>query len=95
VNLDPVSILRDGWELDQVFAQLGPLVRHVRGRDAVAGADKRTKPAAIGRGDTKWDHLLANLEAADFHGWITLDPGDLNDRPAAALAGLKYLRLHE
>jgi hypothetical protein len=95
VNLDPVSVLRDSWELDQVFARLGPLVRHVRGRDAVAGADKRTKPASIGRGDTKWDHLLANLEAADFHGWITLDPGDLPDRPTAAIAGLKYLRLHE
>jgi sugar phosphate isomerase/epimerase len=95
VNLDPVSILRDSWDLDQVFVQLGPLVHHVRGRDAVAGADKRTKAASIGRGDTPWDHLLANLEAADFHGWITLDPGDLPDRPAAAVSGLKYLRLHE
>ncbi len=95
VNFDPVSALRDDWELDEIFAQLGPLVRHVRARDAVAGFDKRTKPASIGRGDTKWDHLLANLEAADFHGWFTLDPGDLPDRPAAALSGLKYLKLHD
>jgi sugar phosphate isomerase/epimerase len=95
INLDPVSILRDSWEMDHVFAELGPLIHHVRGRDAVAGADKRTKPASIGRGDTRWDHLLGNLEAADFHGWITLDPVDLPDRPAAAISGLKYLRLHE
>jgi sugar phosphate isomerase/epimerase len=95
INLDPVSVLRDQWNLDEVFAQLGPLIRHVRGRDAVAGADKRTKPTTIGRGDTKWDRLLANLESADYQGWLSFDPGDLNDRPAAAIAGLKYLRLHE
>jgi sugar phosphate isomerase/epimerase len=95
VNLDPAAVLRDSWNLDEVFAQLGPLIRHVRARDAVAGADRRTKPASVGRGDTKWDHLLSNLEGADYHGWMTFDPNDLPDRPAAAVAGLKYLLMHE
>jgi len=95
INLDPAAILRDKWDLDEVFARLGPLVRHVRARDAVAGTDKRTKSASVGRGDTKWDHLLSNLEGADYHGWITFDPNDLPDRPAAAIAGLKYLKMHE
>ena len=89
VDLDPVSVLRDHWDLDQTFSAIGPLVRHVRGRDAVAGADRRTKPTPVGRGDTKWDHLLSNLDGADYHGWITVDPSDLPDRPAAATAGLK------
>src|SRR5581483_1802340 len=31
VDLDPVSILRDAWETDEVFSRLGPLVQHVRG----------------------------------------------------------------
>jgi hypothetical protein len=95
VNLDPVSLLRDEWPMDEVFSRLGPMVRHVRGREAVVGADKRTKPASIGRGDTKWDHLLDNLKHADYRGWITLDPTELADRRAAAVSGLKYLRLHE
>jgi hypothetical protein len=95
VNLDPVSILRDSFDMDEVFARLGPLIRHVRARDAVAGADKRTKPASVGRGDTKWDHLLSNLEGSGYNGWITFDPTELADRPAAAVAGLKYLKLHE
>ena len=95
VDLDPVSILRDAWDVDQTFSRLGHHVRHVRGRDAVAGADRRTKPAPIGRGDTKWDHLLADLDGADYQGWVTLDPSDLPDRTAAAGSGLKYLRLHE
>jgi sugar phosphate isomerase/epimerase len=95
VNLDPVSILRDNWDCDEVFVRLGPLIRHVRARDAVVGADKRTKPASVGRGDSKWDHLLSNLEGADYHSWITFDPTELADRPAAAIAGLKYLKMHE
>ena len=95
VDLDPVSVLRDAWDLDETFSAVGPLVRHVRGRDAVAGADRRTKPTVVGRGDTKWDHLLSNLDAADYRGWVTMDPSDLPDRPAAATAGLKYLKLHD
>jgi hypothetical protein len=95
VNLDPVSLLRDEWAMDEVFSRLGPSIRHVRGREAVAGADKRTKPASIGRGDTKWDHLLDNLKHLDYRGWISLDPTELADRRSAAVAGLKYLRLHE
>src|SRR5687768_2977594 len=38
VDLDPVGILRDDWDADEVFSRLGGLVRHVRGRDAVGGA---------------------------------------------------------
>jgi sugar phosphate isomerase/epimerase len=95
INLDPAAILRDKWDLDEVFVHLGPLVRHVRARDAVAGADRRTKPASVGRGDTKWDHLLSNLEGAAYHGWLTFDPNDLPDRIAAAISGLKYLQMHE
>ena len=95
INLDPVSVLRDAWDMDEVFSRLGPLIRHVRARDAVAGADRRTKPASVGRGDTKWDHLLSNLDASAYHSWITLDPMELPDRQAGAIAGLKYLQLHE
>jgi sugar phosphate isomerase/epimerase len=95
VNLDPAAVLRDRWDLDEVFVHVGHLIRHVRARDAVAGADRRTKPASVGRGDTKWDHLLSNLEGSNYHGWLTFDPTELADRPAAAIAGLKYLKMHE
>jgi sugar phosphate isomerase/epimerase len=94
VDLDPVAILRDAWHIDEIFSRLGPLIRHVRGRDAVRGADRRTKPATIGRGDTQWDQLLSNLDAAGYHGWITIDPMEIDGRPAAAVSGRKYLEMH-
>jgi sugar phosphate isomerase/epimerase len=91
IDLDPLAVLRDPWDLDEVFSALGPLVRHVRGRDAVAGADRRTRPAVVGAGSVSWDSLLSNLDEAGYRGWITLDPIDLTDRTSGAVAGLKHL----
>jgi sugar phosphate isomerase/epimerase len=91
VDLDPASMLGDEWRDDEIFSRLGPQVRHVRGHDASAGADHRTKPAIVGQGDTDWPLLLSHLDAAGYHGWITLDPFDLPDRAAAAGAGREWI----
>ena len=92
IDLDPVALTRDEWDLDQTFSELGPYVRHVRGRDAIIGAEHRTKPAAIGAGNVQWEQLLGNLHESNYRGWITLDPLELNDRAAGAETGLKFLR---
>jgi len=92
VDLDPAAILQDRWELDEIFSALGPEIRHVRTRDALRGTDHRTRPVVIGSGSTDWPALLAALDAAGFHGWLTIDPADLSDRPAAAAEGVAYLR---
>jgi sugar phosphate isomerase/epimerase len=92
IDLDPASLLRDEWDMDELFSRLGSQVRHVRARDAVAGVDHRTKPAVIGQGSVEWEVLLANLEQAGYQGWITIDPSDLTDRVAATRSGLKHLR---
>jgi sugar phosphate isomerase/epimerase len=92
VDLDPVGILRDDWTSDEIFSRLGPLIRHVRGRDANVGADKRTRPAVIGRGSTSWHELQTNLDAAGYRGWITIDPIESTNRRAAAAAGLAHLK---
>jgi sugar phosphate isomerase/epimerase len=92
VDLDPVAVLRDEWDRDAIFSAAGPLIRHVRARDAVVSPEKRTKPAVIGRGDTKWSQLLALLDEAGYSGFLTLDTLELPDRAAAAASGAKYLR---
>ena len=92
VDLDPVAVLQDAWDQDEAFSRLGALVRHVRGRDAVRGSDRRTRPAVVGNGDTEWEDFLADLDAAGYAGWITLDPLELSDRADAASAGLRHLR---
>jgi sugar phosphate isomerase/epimerase len=91
IDLDPAAMLRDQWDSDEVFSQLGAMIRHVRGRDALSGADYRTKPTATGQGNVNWPGLLASLDEAAFSGWITIDPIELPDRRAAANAGRQYL----
>jgi len=91
VDLDPAAMLSDQWSGDEFFSRLGTQVRHVRGHDASAGADHRTKPAVVGQGDTDWPLLLSQLDAAGYHGWITLDPFDLPDRTTAARTGLEWI----
>jgi sugar phosphate isomerase/epimerase len=92
VDLDPVAVLRDEWGVDEILSRLGNLVRHVRGRDAVAGTGGRARPAVVGAGSTDWGELLADLDAAGYGGWLTLDPVELTDRVAAAEAGLRHVR---
>ncbi|HEV8378206.1 MAG TPA: TIM barrel protein [Tepidisphaeraceae bacterium] len=91
VDLDPVALLRDAWPMDEIFSRLGGLIRHIRGRDAVRGADRRTRPAPIGHGSLNWGDFLANLNAAGYQGWLTIDSLELQDRATAARAGLEYL----
>jgi sugar phosphate isomerase/epimerase len=92
IDLDPVAILHDTWDIDEVFSQLGPLIRHVRGRDALSGTQGRTRAAVIGEGNVDWRPLLRNLDEAGFRGWISVDPTDFTDRLSAARTGLKHLR---
>jgi sugar phosphate isomerase/epimerase len=90
-DLDPVAVLRDSWDLDETFARFAGQISHVRARDAVRGSGGRTKPAVIGQGSIDWPHLRANLDAAGYHGWLTIDPTDLPDRLTATAAGVKQL----
>lgn len=92
IDLDPVAMLRDRWTSDEIFSRFGPLFRHVRGRDAVLGADRRTRPIEIGKGSVTWEELAASLDDAAYSGWFTIDPIELPDRRRAAAIGLAQLR---
>mgnify|MGYP003871543399 CR=1 FL=1 len=91
VDLDPVAVLRDAWDMDRVLSRLGTLVRHVRARDALAGADRRTRPAPIGMGSTDWRELLADLDDGGYRGWVTVDTTELADRAGSARSAVEYL----
>jgi len=91
VDFDPVAALQDDQSLDDIFTAIAPLIRHVRARDAVLGDQRRTRSAPLGQGSVDWPAVLSRLDEAGYSGWITIDPLELNDRPAAAAAGLQLL----
>jgi sugar phosphate isomerase/epimerase len=92
VDFDPTAVLRDAWDSDETFSQLGSLIRHVRARDAVVGADRRTKPVVVGAGSINWAKVYAYLNDAGYHGPVTVDPIQLPDRHRASVAAASFLR---
>jgi sugar phosphate isomerase/epimerase len=92
IDLDPVAMLKDEWSEEEIFSRVGTMIRHVRGRDAILGAGKRTKAAVVGKGSVDWAKLVAELDEAGYGGWITIDPVELPLRRAAAVAGLEGIR---
>ncbi len=92
IDLNPVSMLPDDWDADEIFSHLGALIHHVRGTDALLGTDRRTKPVFVGQGSVEWQALLARLDQSGYHRWLTIDPTELSDRPRAAGAALLYLQ---
>jgi len=91
LDFDPSLALRDDWALDEIFSRVGSWIRHVRARDAIAGTDRRTRPAVVGQGSVDWSAVLGNLDSADYRGWITVDPTDLVNRSAAAAEAKRFL----
>lgn len=92
VDLDPVAVLADTWDLDAIFSAIGPLIRHVRGRDGIKGVGGRVVPAEIGRGQTDWPTLLQNCHETDYDSFVTLDTIDLADRRHSAINGAAVIR---
>jgi sugar phosphate isomerase/epimerase len=92
VDLDPVAMLADEWNADEIFSRLGNLVRHVRVRDAIKGQGGRTQPAMVGKGNVNWEELAQRLDDAGYNGPLTVDPTDLTDRAAGAKAGVEVMR---
>jgi sugar phosphate isomerase/epimerase len=91
IDFDPAAIVAGGQEVGGALARAGQNLRHVRGRDAVRGEQGRSKPVVIGHGHADWSQLLTLLDEGAYGGWITIDPIELPDRRAAAVAGLKQL----
>lgn len=92
IDLDPVAVLRDEWDLEQTLASFTGRIGHLRVRDALKGTAGRTQPAAVGRGDTDFAALLRALDDAAYAGPLVIDPIDLRDRPTAAAAARGHLR---
>ncbi|HLY59138.1 MAG TPA: hypothetical protein VKV95_00080, partial [Terriglobia bacterium] len=91
VDLNPVSMLKDEWPMEEIFSRMGQIVRHVRARDAVLGAGIRTRPAVVGMGSVNWENVLTMLDDCGYREWITIDPLDLPDHRAGVIMAVRKL----
>ena len=92
IDLDPVAMLRDQWPFDDIFTTFANRILHVRARDALAGDNRRTRPAVIGSGHIQWPKFNQLLIDADFKSFLTIDPFELPNRIQGAETGLAVLK---
>jgi len=92
VDLDPVSVLRDRWDLERILDTIGTSIRHIRGRDAIRGSAGRTQPVTVGQGSTNWPQTLHLLDAGGYSGWVAVDTVELPDRVQAAQRAVNHLK---
>jgi len=92
IDLDPTCLQDDTRPADQIFTSVGPLIRHVRVRDALKGSTGRSKPAPIGKGNVPWQTFMQNLNDADYAGWLTVDATDQPTRPESAEKAITFLK---
>jgi sugar phosphate isomerase/epimerase len=92
IDLDPAGC---------VFAQLDPaatlrtlhsLVTHVQARDAVRDLEAGGKEVPLGRGETKWEELIATLADVHYPGWMTVRRTTGNDQIRDVANAVRYLK---
>ena len=70
---DVLHPTRMGESPAEVWATLGPWVRHVHFKDARRGPDGRWRAALLGEGEVPLQECLRVLRAAGYRGWLTLE----------------------
>lgn len=93
IDLDPTAMLADDEDRDALLSRIGPLIRHVKLKDAVRGAGNRVRAVPVGDGQVDWRRMLRDLDAAGYHGFLTVETGDLpHSGPPAVVAALERVR---
>jgi sugar phosphate isomerase/epimerase len=73
IDLDPLALLADEQDRDAILSRIASVIRHARARDGVRGAGNRVQPTEIGKGQVDFTRLRADLDAAGYDGFVSLD----------------------
>lgn len=92
INYDPAGLLMAGRDPVLLFRELYGSVHQIVVRDSIRDADSGGTEVPVGRGDVKWDEVLAMLDAADYHGWLVADRTTGDDQLDDVTRAVKYLK---
>ncbi len=92
VDLDPASCITTQLDPVAVLRTLPGFIHHVQGRDAVRDLEAGGREVALGRGETRWDELIATLADLRYPGWITARRTAGERMSQEVLNAVRYLR---
>jgi sugar phosphate isomerase/epimerase len=93
VDLDPASLIVNGFSPLDVVNALGPHLLHVHATDAVRDlARGRGTEVALGRGTADFPNLLGKLEEYNYRGYFTVGRRSADDPLVEMAAAIEYLK---
>ena len=92
VNYDPATFVMAGHNPAEALALLQELLKHVVVRDGLRDMDGSGLEVPVGRGEVEWEEVLALLDEAEYHHWLTVDRTQGDDRPGDIHRAMQYLR---
>jgi sugar phosphate isomerase/epimerase len=93
VNLDPANLLLHGFDPFESARALAGRIVHTHAKDArAATASRAAQEVPLGHGDIDWLQYLGMLEEVEYHGWLTIERENGEDRLADVTAGIAFLR---
>ncbi|MCC7420374.1 MAG: sugar phosphate isomerase/epimerase [Planctomycetaceae bacterium] len=92
VNFDPVPFLLSGEKPEAAFRVLHDRIGHLTVRDALQDIDGAGIEVPVGRGETRWDELLALAEESAYRGWWSIDRTQGDDRGGDVARALSYIQ---
>jgi sugar phosphate isomerase/epimerase len=93
VDLDPASLIVNGYSPPEAVEVLGPHTLHVHATDAVRDVSRgRGTEVALGRGTADFPNLLGKLEEYNYRGYFTVGRRSADDPLVELAAAIEYLK---
>jgi L-ribulose-5-phosphate 3-epimerase len=93
VNLDPASLLINGFDPYESTRALPGRVVYAQAKDArQASASRGGQAVALGHGNIDWMNYLSVLEEIGYRGWLTIEQDQGDERLKDITAGVGFLR---
>jgi sugar phosphate isomerase/epimerase len=93
VNLDPASLLLNGFDPYESSRALRGRVVHAYAQDArQTGPNRSGQLVPLGHGDIEWMRYLSVLEEVDYRGWLVVVQETGENRLGDVAAGVQFLR---
>lgn len=91
INFDPAQWVMDGHDPAAALRALHARASHIQVRDALRDMEGGQE-VPVGRGEVKWDELLALIDEMAYHGWLTIDRTTGDDRLGDMAQAANHLR---
>jgi L-ribulose-5-phosphate 3-epimerase len=93
VNLDPASLLINGFDPYESTRALRGRVVYAQAKDARQARTGRVgQPVPLGHGNIDWMNYLSVLEEIGYRGWLTIEQDLGDERLMDITAGVAFLR---